>query len=213
MARPDARRVGIDGTGSQGRTQLIAVAAVRKLESATAWSRDEGRREQFCREMSAELGVPVRPAATPEEAARGQDVVVTITTARDPVLRGEWLDPGVHVNAAGSNSLLRRELDDAAVERANRIVIDSRVQARLECGDLLGPAERGVVDWDKLTELAEVVAEPSRGRGTGRDHPVRVVGPGPGGRDRRHARVRARARRRVGQEVELFADVKPRSGR
>jgi alanine dehydrogenase len=214
MARPEARRVGIYGTGSQGRTQLVAVAAVRKLESATAWSRDEGRREQFCREMSAELGIPVRPAAAPEEAARGQDVVVTMTTARDPVLRGEWLEPGVHVNAAGSNSLLRRELDDAAVERANRIVIDSRVQARLECGDLLSPAERGMVDWDQLTELAEVVAEPSRGRG-GPDEITLFESLGLGLEDVTVAmRVYERARAAgVGQEVELFADVKPRSGR
>jgi ornithine cyclodeaminase/alanine dehydrogenase-like protein (mu-crystallin family) len=214
MARLDARRVGIYGTGSQGRTQLVAVAAVRKLESATAWSRDERRREQFCREMSAELSIPVRPAAAAEEAARGQDVVVTITTARDPVLRGEWLEPGVHVNAAGSNSLLRRELDDAAIERANRIVIDSRVQARLECGDLLSAAERGVVDWDRLTELADVVSEPSRGRGG--PHEITLFESlGLGLEDVTVAmRVYERARAAsVGQEVELFADVKPRSGR
>ena len=147
----------------QGRTQLLAVAAVRKLESATAWSRDEGRREQFCREMSAELDFPVRPAATPEEAG-----------PRPGRRRHHY--HGARSGAAGRvagtrgprerrrlHSLLRRELDDAAVERANRIVVDSRVQARLECGDLLSPAERGVVDWDQLTELAQVVAEPSLG--------------------------------------------------
>jgi len=118
------------------------------------------------------------------------------------------------VNAAGSNSLLRREVDDAAVERANRIVIDSRVQARLECGDLLGPAERGVVDWGKLTELAEVVAEPSRGRG-GPDEITLFESLGLGLEDVTVAmRVYERARAAgVGQEVELFADVKPRSAR
>ena len=214
MAHPDAKRVGIYGTGSQARTQLAAVAAVRKLESATAWSRDAAHRERFCAEASQQLGIPVRPASSPEEAARGQDVVITITTARYPVLRGEWLEAGTHVNAAGSNSLLRREIDDEAVQRADRIVIDSRTQGRLECGDLFGPAERGLIDWDQLVELHEVVAEPSRGRGSPQEITL-FESLGLGLEDVTVAmRVYQRARERgLGQEVELFAGVRPREGR
>ena len=214
LAREDARRVGVYGTGGQARTQLAAVAAVRPLETATAWSRDPGRRERFCQEMSAELGIPVRPAAAPEEAARGQDVVITMTTAREPVLQGEWLAPGTHVNAAGSNSLLRRELDDAAVRRADLIVVDSRQQARLECGDLLGPAERGLVDWDQLVELADVVAGQGAAR-RGREEITLFESQGLGLEDVTVAmRVYERARAAgLGQELELFADVRPRAGR
>ena len=214
LARPDARRLGLFGTGTQARTQLAAVAAVRRLESVTAWSRDPARREQFCREMSAQLGLPVRPASTPEEAARGQDIIVTITTAREPVLHGEWLAPGTHVNAAGSNALLRQELDEAAVRRAHLIVVDSRQQARLECGDLLGPAERGYVDWDQLVELAEVVA----GHHPGRRSPEEITlfeSQGLGLEDVTVAmRVYERARQQgLGQELPLFDELRPRPGR
>jgi alanine dehydrogenase len=140
--------------------------------------------------------------------------VITITTARDPVLLGEWLEPGVHVNAAGSNSLLRRELDDAAVQRANLVVVDSRQQARIECGDLLGPAERGIVEWDQLVELADVVAGQGRRR-TSPDEITLFESQGLGLEDVAVAmRVYERARAEgLGQDLELFAEVKARPGR
>ena len=214
LAREDARRLGVFGTGRQAVSQVEAVAAVRQLESVTAWSRDAERRERFSQRMSEQLGVPVRPASTPEEAARGQDIVVTITTSREPVLQGAWLGPGTHVNAAGSNSLLRRELDDAAVERADLIVVDSRQQARIECGDLLSPAERGVVDWDQLVELADVVG----GHGRRRTSPAQITlfeSQGLGLEDVATAmRVYERAKAQdIGQEIELFTEVGPRHAR
>ncbi|HZR97564.1 MAG TPA: ornithine cyclodeaminase family protein [Chloroflexota bacterium] len=214
LAREDARRLGVYGSGRQAASQVAAVAAMRKLEAITVWSRDPERRARFAEQLTQELGVPARPASAPEEAARGQDVVVTITTARDPVLRGEWLEPGVHVNAAGSNSLLRRELDDEAVQRANLIVVDSRQQARIECGDLLSPAERGIVEWDQLVELADVVAGTGRRR-TSRDEITLFESQGLGLEDVATAmRVYERARAEsIGQDLDLFAEVKPRPGR
>jgi ornithine cyclodeaminase/alanine dehydrogenase-like protein (mu-crystallin family) len=214
LARQDARRAGIFGTGSQAVTQLAAVAAARDLETATAWSRDPERRERFARTMSEQLGIPVRPAAAPEEAARDQDVVITMTTARQPVLQGEWLAPGTHVNAAGSNSLLRCEIDLEAVRRADLIVVDSRQQARIECGDLLEPAERGLVDWDLLPELADVVAWGAPGRSDAQQITL-FESQGLGLEDVSVAmRVYQRARAAgLGQEVDLFADLRPRAGR
>ena len=214
LAREDARRLGVYGTGRQATSQVAAVAAVRPLESVTAWSRDPERRERFSRQMTEELGIPVRPASSPEEAARGQDVIVTITTARDPVLEGAWLEPGVHVNAAGTNSIVKRELDDAAVERADLVVVDSRQQAKIECGDLLGPAERGSVDWDRLPELADVVG----GQGPRRTSAEQITlfeSQGLGLEDLTVAmRVYERARAEgLGQELDLFAEVKARPGR
>jgi ornithine cyclodeaminase/alanine dehydrogenase-like protein (mu-crystallin family) len=213
LAREDARRLGVYGTGRQAFTQVAAVAAVRRLESVTAWSRNAERREQFCRQVTQELGVPAQPAGSPEEAARGQDVVVTITTARDPVLEGAWLEPGTHVNAAGTNSIVKRELDDAAVERAGLIVVDSRPQARIECGDLLNPAERGVVDWDELAELGDVVA--GRVARTDAQQITLFESQGLGLEDVTVAmRVYERARAAgLGQELDMFSEVQPRAGR
>ncbi|HEY7062497.1 MAG TPA: ornithine cyclodeaminase family protein [Chloroflexota bacterium] len=214
LAREDARRLGVYGGGRQATSQVAAVAAVRPLEQITVWSRTPEHREQFAAQMSKDLGVPARAASAPEEAARGQDIVVTITTARDPVLQGEWLEPGTHVNAAGSNSLLRRELDDAAVQRADLVVVDSRQQARIEAGDLLSPAERGIVEWDQLVELADVVAGTGRRR-TSRPEITLFESQGLGLEDVAVAmRVYEKARAEgIGQEIELFSEVKARPGR
>ena len=214
LARDDARRVGMIGAGSQARTQLAAVAAVRPIERAVVWSRDAARRERFCREMAAELGLPVEPAASAEAAVREQDIVITITTARQPVLSGEWLSPGTHINAAGSNSLLRREIDDATLRRVDRLVVDSRAQAPLEAGDLQGAVERGLLDWDQLPELADVVA----GRVPGRQSPTEITlfeSLGLGLEDITVAkRVYERARAAgLGEEITLFAELQPRQPR
>jgi ornithine cyclodeaminase/alanine dehydrogenase-like protein (mu-crystallin family) len=158
MAREDAQRVGIFGTGWQARSQLEAICAVRPIRAIKAFGRDAGRRQAFCDEMSQQLGVGVEPAATPEEAVRGMDVVVTATNARDPLFDGKWLEPGTHLNAIGSNALIRREIDDTAVRRSAFIAVDSQEQARLECGDLLGPIERGSLHWGQVRELGDVVA-------------------------------------------------------
>jgi ornithine cyclodeaminase/alanine dehydrogenase-like protein (mu-crystallin family) len=158
LARADARTVGIFGTGWQARSQLEAVCAVRPIQSVKAYGRDATRRQTFCREMSVQLKIPVEPAATAEAAVNGKDVVITATNARDPLFDGHWLEPGAHVNAIGSNALIRREVDDTTVRRSALIVVDSKEQARLECGDLLGPLERGLIHWEQMRELGDVVA-------------------------------------------------------
>ena len=171
LARPDAETVGIYGTGWQARSQLEAVSAVRKIREVRAYGRDPERRQAFAREMAGRLGVPVIPVERPEEAARGASILVTITNSRIPVLQGAWLEPGAHVNAAGSNALERAELDVEAVRRAALIVVDSLEQARLECGDLVAPIEQGVTRWEAIHELGEVVA----GRHPGRPGPEAIT--------------------------------------
>ena len=164
LARPDAATVGVYGTGFQARGQVQAVCAVRAIRRVVAYGRDAERLAQFCSEMQLTTGVEVIPAASPEQAARGADIVITITTSREPVLQGAWLEPGTHINAAGSNSILRREIDDEAVRRSGAIVIDSIEQGKIECGDLIGPIERGMVTWAQVRELAEVVVGRAPGR-------------------------------------------------
>jgi alanine dehydrogenase len=158
MAQAEARSVGIFGTGWQARSQLEAVCSVRQIQIIMAFGRDATRREMFCTEMTQQLGIPVEPADTPEAVVKSMDVVITSTNAREPLFDGSWLEPGAHVNAIGSNALIRREVDDATVRRSALIVVDSKEQARLECGDLLGPLERGLIHWEQVRELGDVVA-------------------------------------------------------
>jgi len=114
--------------------------------------------------MTDELGIPVEPVESAEQAVRSADVVVTVTNAREPVLFGEWLAPGAHVNAAGSNALIRCEIDTKTVKRSSLITVDSKDTAKIECGDLLVPIERGMIHWDQVRELSDVVAGHIQGR-------------------------------------------------
>src|SRR5215475_1813517 len=119
LARADAKTVGVYGTGWQAQSQVEAVCAARKIESVKVYGRSQENRERFCQEMTARLtGVKIAPVERPEEAADA-DVIVTITSSREPVLQGAWLKPGAHMNAAGGNSILRWELDDEAVSRSS----------------------------------------------------------------------------------------------
>ena len=154
----------IIGTGYQARTQLEAVAAIRRLEHVRAFGRDPERREKFCREMSERIGVAVEPMKSGEEAVRGADILVTATSATKIVLEGAWLAPGMHVNAMGANWPQKRELDEAAVGRANKIVVDSIEQSKMEAGDLIQAFGDDESQWNKVQELAQIVAGKAPGR-------------------------------------------------
>jgi len=164
LANTTARTAGIIGTGYQARTQLEAVAAVRPLEKVRAFGRDPERRAKFCREMSARIGVEVEPVDSGEMAVRGADIVVTATSATKIVVEGPWLSPGMHVNAIGANWAQKRELDDAAVNRADAIVADSIEQAKMESGDLILTFGNDASRWDAVRELGGIVAGKTPGR-------------------------------------------------
>jgi ornithine cyclodeaminase len=168
MAREDASTVGMLGAGKQAVGQLEAVCAVRKIRSVKVYSRKMDRARALCSALSARLGVTMEAVATPADAVRGVDIVNVITKAAEPVLLGAWLEPGQHINAAGSNALTRRELDAAAIVRCTRIAVDARATARNECGDLLPLIEKGLLDWDALPELGEIITGRIPGR-TSRD--------------------------------------------
>ena len=164
MARADADTVGIFGTGWQAESQLMAVCAVRQIKSITAYGRDAERREGFARKMTSMLRVEVTAAASAEETARGKSIVITATGAREPVLKGEWVDPGTHVNVAGSNFLSKAEVDVETIKRASIIAVDSIDDSKLEAGDLMPAIERGVITWESVTELGRIIAGRDRGR-------------------------------------------------
>lgn len=164
LARPEASVVGIFGTGRQARTQLQAVCAVRPIREVRAYSRDPERRKQFCADMGKLLGCALRPVAVPGDVVKGADIVITITSSRDPVFDGHLVEPGQHLNVAGSNMDQKREVDDETIRRADRIVVDQLEDARIESGDLIGPVGRGVTRWERMHELGAVVCGKSPGR-------------------------------------------------
>jgi ornithine cyclodeaminase/alanine dehydrogenase-like protein (mu-crystallin family) len=158
LARPGARTLGVIGCGWQARSQVACIReALPGIEQVVAFCRSDERLAEFCREVGAEAGESHRDPA-------GADVVVTITTSRDPVLRGEWLRPGAVVCAAGANRPQARELDNAVLERAALVCCDSLADAKIESGDLIEPVEQGVLDWLEVHELQEVVAGGLPGR-------------------------------------------------
>ena len=164
MARGDADSVGVIGSGFQARSQLEAVCAVRDIRRAKVYSRSPERREQFAQRMAERLNLEITPVDTPQECLSDVAVAVTITSARDPVLEGEWLAPGTHINAAGGNHWIRREIDEAAVLRSSVIAVDDLDQAKIECGDLLWPESRGEFRWDQVCELQDIIAGRVLGR-------------------------------------------------
>jgi alanine dehydrogenase len=158
LAREGATSLGVIGCGTQAETQVKCIrAAVPAIERVVAHCRTERNLLAFCERVGVE------PAESNREAAE-QDVVVTITTSRDPVLRGEWLRPGALVCAVGANNPAARELDNVVLERASFVCCDWKEQARIESADLIEPIQRGVLDWLEVHELHEVVVGELPGR-------------------------------------------------
>jgi ornithine cyclodeaminase/alanine dehydrogenase-like protein (mu-crystallin family) len=158
LAKPGATTLGIIGCGWQAESQVASIReAVPGIERVVAYCRTEKSLLAFCKKTGAEPGETHRDPAE-------QDIVVTATTSTDPVLRGEWLQPGALVCAMGANVPRSRELDNVVLERAVFVCCDSIEQARLESGDLIEPIERGVLHWLEVHELQEVVAGNLEGR-------------------------------------------------
>jgi alanine dehydrogenase len=158
LARAGAASLGVIGCGFQAELQVRAIReAVPTIARTLAYCRDPRRLEEFCARLGCE------PAEDHREAG-AQDVVVTVTTSKDPVLRGEWLQPGALVIAVGANDPSQRELDNAVLERAAFVCCDSVEDAQLESGDLIDPVAQGVLDWLDVHELHEVVGGALPGR-------------------------------------------------
>jgi alanine dehydrogenase len=171
LARQDAKTAAIIGTGGQARTQLEAIAAVRKLDAVKVYGRDTARREQFAQEMSAKLGIPVRAATSSAEATKDAAIVCTATTAGQAVVSADAISLGTHINAIGANHMKKRELDSATVARCEKIFVDSIEQSRQEAGDLVLGFAGNEKRWDTVRELSTLVA----GICTGRSAPQQVT--------------------------------------
>jgi alanine dehydrogenase len=165
LARDTAQILGLIGTGGQARTQALAICAVRPISTVLVYGREVDRRNSFCSELSEELvGVNVEAVGAAEAAIRPADIAVTATTASEPVLFGDWLKFGTHLNVMGSNWANRREVDNAAIARSGIIAVDALDQAEIEAGDLLIPAAEGRLDLARVVELGAIVSGRVPGR-------------------------------------------------
>ena len=164
LASKNAKVVGVIGTGVQGRTQVAGVCEVRAIEKVKAYDVIPDRCSTFCKQVSADLKVDAVPVSSPELAVKDSDIVVTASTSKTPVLNGDWLDKGTHVNAIGSHTPDSRELDATAIKRA-KVVVDSRDAALKEAGDLMIPISQGIISPDHIyAELGEIITGRKIGR-------------------------------------------------
>jgi ornithine cyclodeaminase/alanine dehydrogenase-like protein (mu-crystallin family) len=164
LARQDAADLALVGSGVQARTHLAAVLAVRPLTRVRVASKDFGRARSFAERESKRHGIAIEPCATVERAVRGASIVCTVTSSREPVVLGSWLERGVHVNAVGSSVPFARELDTDAVARS-RLYVDRRESALNEAGDFLIPKKEGAIGDDHIVgELGEVLLARVPGR-------------------------------------------------
>ena len=166
LANQDTHTLAILGSGVQARTHLDAMLAVRKFKKILVWSRNAASAQLFAGQESGRTYLNIEPAESVEVAVSDADVICTVTSSREPVLRGEWLRAGVHINAVGASTRASRELDSAAV-KLSRVFVDSRESALSEAGDLLIPIAEGVISaGDIAGELGAVLEGLVPGRGS-----------------------------------------------
>ena len=169
MAREDSAEVGILGSGFQAGAQLEAICSVRPIERVRVYSRNPENRNGFARRMTETLSIEVVAADEPRAVVESADILVTISNSRTPVFDGEWLRAGTHICAVGGANEYVTELDDATIQRADFIAVDSIAQAKIECGELLMPASRGLILWERVSELWQVVGGAKTGRRSAED--------------------------------------------
>ena len=169
LSRANAHTVGMFGAGVQARTQLMALCEVREITSVKVYDVLKERSAAFAREMREKLGVEVKSCPAAAEAVRGSDIVVTVSTSKEPVFDGDHLEPGTHVNAFGNFRPKERELDSKTVLKS-KVFVDSREAVLVEAGDLLIPIQEGKIERSHiLGEIGEVLVGSVPGRESSED--------------------------------------------
>jgi len=162
LAPREVTAVGILGAGVQGRMQLEWLRRARRFDRAVVWGVDEAELAAYRRDMAGP-GLEIATTLKAEEVAAAANLIVTCTPATAPLLRAEWIRPGTHITAMGSDTAAKQELDPAILARADRIVVDSLAQSELR-GEVYRAVAAGAIGRDRLIELGRVVADPALGR-------------------------------------------------
>lgn len=164
LARPDSGNLGIIGAGVQARTHLEALSLVRSIKRARVACRTRDHAMQLVRELQDKFEFPIEAVNSNEEAVRGADLIVTATSAHEPVLERQWIADGAHINAIGTHSPQSREIDSATMAAA-RIFADRRESVLNEAGDYLLAAQEGAVGPESIVaEIGELVINAKQGR-------------------------------------------------
>ncbi len=167
MTPNDSFTMGVLGSGSQARTLLEGLHSVRKIENVKVFSPNVEHRQSYAKEMSGKLGLEVVPVKSPEEAISESGIICAATPVREPVIKGDLLKKGAHVNAIGSTLPGMRELDDETISRSRLIVVDSKEQVLKESGDLMAPLAKGLISADQVFELSDLMLGRARERRDG----------------------------------------------
>jgi alanine dehydrogenase len=169
LSREDAHTVGILGAGVQARTQLMALVEVRSITHVKVYDIISERAAIFAREMKGRLRIEVEASPAAEDAIRHSDIVVTVSTSRNPLFDGDLVQPGTHINAFGNFKPNERELDSKTVKKS-KVFVDLREAAFAEAGDLILPIQEGSIDKGHiLGEIGEVLIGSKRGRTSSED--------------------------------------------
>ena len=175
LARSDCKVMGLYGTGLQARRHLVAMSAIRPIEKVKVYSRSKGNREKFVEEMEKYCDIELCGVDDPRDVVTGVDLICCATNTNVPALYGEWLSSGQHVTSIVNSTKgvkeqaglakARREIDDEVVRRADMILVNIREQSIVEeHGDLCEPIEQGIVNWDDIVEVGEVLTGKAKGR-------------------------------------------------
>jgi ornithine cyclodeaminase/alanine dehydrogenase-like protein (mu-crystallin family) len=164
LARPNASHLALLGYGEQATTHARAIAKVRKLESIKVWGRDPNRAQAFAQSTQNELNIPVSPAPTVQEAVAQTDIICTVTSAYDPILKAAWGQPGTHINAVGSSYAGPAEIDNDLVVRS-RFIADSREGVLQQGAEFLRAKSAGLITDDHIAaEIGQVLSGQIEGR-------------------------------------------------
>jgi ornithine cyclodeaminase len=164
LARPESAVAGVFGSGWQAEGHIRALCAALPLKLIKVCGRQPEKLASFCARLQEATGVDMRPTLAPEETVRDSDVIGTVTSATQPLFNADWLAAGTHINAAGSNALIRQELSEAAVRRCALVCVDAVPTALAEAGDLLPLLEKGRLHARQLVELGDVISGRRPGR-------------------------------------------------
>ncbi|GGB32018.1 ornithine cyclodeaminase [Lentibacillus populi] len=157
LAVPHSKVAALLGTGFQAETQLKAICEVRDLDRVYVWSRHPKSVNDFCHRLQPQVSAELKPAENIERAVKDADIITTATSAPQPILSGDLINKGVHLNAIGNNRVYEREIDGEAVNRADLIITDSIEQSKMESGDLVIANKEGIAVWNRVSELTDLI--------------------------------------------------------